>query len=80
MFAPLATMVSTTRFDFGDLAANVRGVYDSYAQDLNSPHGLASLVGMERPQEWETGLEDWMTRSSRVPVGSVDVLSLFILE
>ena len=35
---------STTRFDFEDLAANLRGVHDSFAHDLNTPYGLLRLA------------------------------------
>ena len=39
-----APVVSTERFDLEDLAANVRGVYDSYALNLNTPWGLLRLL------------------------------------
>jgi hypothetical protein len=37
-------LFSTARFDLGDVAANVRGVVDSYVYDLNSPHGLVWMI------------------------------------
>jgi hypothetical protein len=39
-----APVISTERFDLEDLAANVRGVLDSYVMDLNTPWGLARLL------------------------------------
>ncbi|MCG6920493.1 MAG: hypothetical protein LJF15_05315 [Acidobacteria bacterium] len=43
-----APVISTERFDLEDLAANFRGVYDSYAMDLNTPWGLVRLL-RDRP-------------------------------
>jgi len=39
-----APVVSTKRFDLGDLGANLRGVLDSHAADLNTPWGLLRLL------------------------------------
>jgi hypothetical protein len=38
-----APVISTERFDLEDLAANFRGVIDSYAMNLNTPWGLLRL-------------------------------------
>jgi hypothetical protein len=39
-----APVISTERFDLEDLAANLRGVFDSYAMNLNTPWGLVRLL------------------------------------
>jgi hypothetical protein len=39
-----APVISTERFDLEDLAANFRGVFDSYAMNLNTPWGLLRLL------------------------------------
>lgn len=43
-------VISTERFDLGDLAANTRGLVDAYALNLNTPWGFFRLLEAVRGQ------------------------------
>jgi hypothetical protein len=48
-----APVISTERFDLEDLAANFRGVLDSYVIDLNTPWGLVRLLRTQEGKRTE---------------------------
>jgi hypothetical protein len=68
-----APVISTERFDLEDLAANFRGVFDSYAMDLNTPWGLLRLVA-DRHMSVRTGIhrpaEGTLSQSQKGPGGA----------